>query len=155
MKSKLDQLKTMTKVTADTGDIEAIRAYAPVDCTTNPSLILKAAQMDAYAELVEEAILWGINHTETASRIAMRLSVNFGAELTKIVPGRVSTEVDADLSFDVEGTVAQARDIIEDYVEHGVRRDLVLIKIAATWEGVQAASILQKDGIDCNLTLVF
>jgi transaldolase len=155
MKSKLDQLKSMTVVTADTGDIEAIRAYAPVDCTTNPSLILKAAQMDAYAELVEEAILWGINHTETASRIAIRLAVNFGAELTKIVPGRVSTEVDADLSFDVEGTVAQARDIIEDYVEHGVRRDRVLIKIAATWEGIQAASILQKDGIDCNLTLVF
>jgi transaldolase len=155
MSSKLDQLKSMTIVTADTGDIEAIRAYAPNDCTTNPSLILKAAQMEAYGSLVEEAILWGINHNATASRIAMRLAVNFGAELTKIVPGRVSTEVDADLSFDVEGTVAQAREIIEDYVERGVRRDRVLVKIAATWEGLQAASILQKDGIDCNLTLIF
>lgn len=155
MTSKLDQLKTMTIVTADTGDMEAIRAYAPADCTTNPSLIFRAAQMEAYAPLVEEAILWGLNHNATASRIAMRLSVNFGAELTKIVPGRVSTEIDADLSFDIEGTVAQARDIIEDYVEHGVRRDRVLIKIAATWEGIQAASILQKDGIDCNLTLIF
>ncbi len=155
MTSKLDQLKTMTIVTADTGDIEAIRAYAPNDCTTNPSLILKAAQMEAYATLVEEAILWGINHNATASRIAMRLAVNFGAELSKIVPGRVSTEVDADLSFDVEGTVAQARAIIEDYVERGVRRDRVLVKIAATWEGIEAASILQKDGIDCNLTLIF
>jgi transaldolase len=155
MTSKLDQLKSMTVVTADTGDIEAIRAYAPQDCTTNPSLILKVAQMDAYANLVEEAILWGLNHKATASRIAMRLAVNFGAELTKIVPGRVSTEVDADLSFDVEGTLAQARAIIEDYVERGVKRDRVLIKIAATWEGIKAASILQKEGIDCNLTLIF
>ena len=155
MNSKLDQLKSMTVVTADTGDMEAIRAYAPVDSTTNPSLILKAAQMEAYGALVEEAILWGIHHHATASRIAMRLAVNFGAELTKIVPGRVSTEVDADLSFDVEGTVAQARSIIEDYVERGVHRDRVLVKIAATWEGIQAASILQKDGIDCNLTLIF
>ncbi|MGB8276481.1 MAG: transaldolase [Methylovirgula sp.] len=155
MNSKLDQLKSMTVVTADTGDIEAIRAYKPVDCTTNPSLIFKAAQMEAYAPLVEEAILWGLNHNATASRIAMRLAVNFGAELSKIVPGRVSTEVDADLSFDVEGTVAQARSIIEDYVECGVHRDRVLVKIAATWEGIKAASILQKDGIDCNLTLIF
>ncbi len=155
MNSKLDQLKTMTVVTADTGDIEAIRASAPVDCTTNPSLILKAAQMEAYGALVEETILWGLNHNATASRIAMRLAVNFGAELSKIVPGRVSTEVDADLSFDVEGTVAQARSIIEDYVERGVHRDRVLVKIAATWEGIKAASILQKDGIDCNLTLIF
>ncbi|MGA3301861.1 MAG: transaldolase [Methylovirgula sp.] len=155
MTSKLDQLKSMTIVTADTGDIEAIRAYGPHDCTTNPTLILKAAQMEAYGTLVEEAILWGIHHNATASRIAQRLAVNFGGELTKLVPGRVSTEVDADLSFDVEGTVAQAREIIEDYVERGVRRDRVLVKIAATWEGIKAASILQKDGIDCNLTLIF
>jgi len=155
MTSKLDQLKTMTIVTADAGDIEAIRAYGARDCTTNPSLILKAAQMEAYGTLVEEAILWGLNHSATASRIAMRLAVNFGAELSKIVPGRVSTEVDADLSFDREGTVAQARQIIEDYAERGVARDRVLVKIAATWEGIQAASILQKDGIDCNLTLIF
>ena len=155
MNSKLDQLKSMTVVTADTGDIAAIRAYAPVDSTTNPSLIFRAAQMEAYGALVDEAILWGIHHHATASRIAMRLAVNFGAELTKTIPGRVSTEVDADLSFDVDGTVAQARSIIEDYVERGVRRDRVLVKMAATWEGIQAASILQKDGIDCNLTLIF
>lgn len=155
MTSKLDQLKTMTTVTADTGDIEAIRAYAPRDCTTNPSLILKAAQMEAYAPLVEEAILWGVNHNATASRIAMRLAVNFGSELARIVSGRVSTEVDADLSFDVEGTVAQAREIIGDYAERGVARSRVLVKVAATWEGIQAASILQKEGIDCNLTLIF
>lgn len=155
MTSKLDQLKTMTTVTADTGDIEAIRAYAPQDCTTNPSLILRAAQMEAYGSLVEEAILWGINHNATASRIAMRLAVNFGAELARIVSGHVSTEVDADLSFDVEGTLAQARDIIGDYAERGVARSRVLVKIAATWEGIQAASILQKEGIDCNLTLIF
>jgi len=155
MTSKLDQLKTMTIVTADTGDIEAIRAYAPRDCTTNPSLILKAARMEAYGPLVEEAILWGISHNATASRIAMRLAVNFGGELSRIVSGRVSTEVDADLSFDVEGTVAQAHQIIGDYAERGVARDRVLVKIAATWEGIQAASILQKDGIDCNLTLIF
>lgn len=155
MTSKLDQLKSMTAVTADTGDIAAIRLYRPSDCTTNPSLILKAAQMEAYGPLVEEAILWGLNRNATASRIAMRLAVNFGAELAKIVPGRVSTEVDADLSFDVEGTVAQAKSIIEDYVEHGVHRDRVLVKIAATWEGIEAAALLQKDGIDCNLTLIF
>lgn len=155
MPSKLEQLKKMTVVVADTGDIEAIRAFAPVDCTTNPSLIFKAAQMEAYAPLVEEAILWGLSHNEVTSRIAARLAVNFGAELTKIVPGRVSTEVDADLSFDVEGTVAQARRLIEDYAARGVTRDRVLIKIAATWEGIKAAGILQRDGIDCNLTLVF
>lgn len=155
MNSKLDQLKSMTVVTADTSDIEAIRTFAPNDCTTNPSLVLKAAQIEAYNELVEEAILWGLNHSATASRIALRLAVNFGAALARIVPGRVSTEVDADLSFDIEGTLAQARLIIEDYVEQGVTRDRVLVKIAATWEGIKAASVLQKDGIDCNLTLIF
>jgi transaldolase len=155
MRSKLDQLKQMTTVVADTGDIEAIRAFAPVDCTTNPSLILKAAQIEAYAPLVEEAILWGLAHNEVTSRIASRLAVNFGAELSKIVPGRVSTEVDADLSFDVEGTVAQARRIIADYAARGVARERILIKVAATWEGIAAARQLQREGIDCNLTLVF
>jgi transaldolase len=155
MPSKLDQLKKMTVVVADTGDIEAIRAFTPVDCTTNPSLILKAAQMEAYAPLVEEAILWGLSHNETTSRVAARLSVNFGAELAKIVPGRVSTEVNADLSFDVDGTVAQARQLVADYAQRGVGRDRILIKVAATWEGIKAAAILQREGIDCNLTLVF
>src|SRR5579863_9417009 len=127
MPSKLDQLKKMTTVVADTGDIGAIAQYRPTDCTTNPSLILKAASMEAYQELVEEAILWGVARNSPTSRIAQRLSVNFGAELTKLVPGRVSTEVDADLSFDTEGTVEQARSIIADYHERGVARDRVLI----------------------------
>jgi transaldolase len=155
MPSKLDQLKQWTVVTADTGDIGAIAQYRPQDCTTNPSLILKAAGMAAHQELVEEAVLWGLNHGATTSRIAQRLSVNFGAALTKLVPGRVSTEVDADLSFDIEATVNQAREIISDYHQRGVGRERVLIKIAATWEGIQAAAILKKEGIDCNLTLIF
>jgi transaldolase len=155
MPSKLDQLKQWTIVTADTGDIGAIAQYKPQDCTTNPSLILKAAAMEEHQALVEEAVLWGINHSAATSRIAQRLSVNFGAELTKLVPGRVSTEVDADLSFDVEGTVAQAREIISDYHQRGVGRERVLIKVAATWEGIQAAAMLQKEAIDVNLTLIF
>jgi transaldolase len=155
MPSKLDQLKQWTIVTADTGDIGAIAQYRPQDCTTNPSLILKAAGMEAHKQLVEEAVLWGLNHSAPTSRIAQRLSVNFGAELTKLVPGRVSTEVDADLSFDIDGTLAQAREIIADYHQRGVGRERVLIKVAATWEGIQAAAILQKEQIDCNLTLIF
>jgi transaldolase len=155
MTSKLDQLKKITVVTADSSDIASIKSYKPVDCTTNPSLIFKAAGMEAYKELVEEAILWGVDRNITTSRIATRLCVNFGAELTKLVPGRVSTEVDADLSFDVEGTVAQARTIVEDYAERGVGRERVLIKIAATWEGIKAASLLEKEDVACNLTLVF
>ncbi|ACB96794.1 transaldolase [Beijerinckia indica] len=155
MSSKLDQLKTMTTIVADTGDMEAIRAFSPVDSTTNPTLILKAAQMPAYKNLVEEAILWGLSHNQPTSAITDRLSVNFGEELTKIVPGRVSTEVDADLSFDVEGTVAKARAIIADYARRGISRERILIKIAATWEGIRAAEILQREGIDCNMTLIF
>ena len=155
MPSKLDALKSMTTVVADTGDMEAIGAFKPTDCTTNPTLILKAAQMPAYAHLVDEAIVWGKAHHAVASQVCDRLAVNFGAELTRIVPGRVSTEVDADLSFDVEGTVAKARHIVADYAARGVGRERVLIKIAATWEGIQAARILQKEAIDCNLTLLF
>ena len=153
--SKLDQLKTMTTVVADTGDMEAVRAFAPVDATTNPTLILKAAQLEAYAPLVLEAIAWGRSHNHLTSEIADRLTVNFGEELSKIVPGRVSTEVDADLSFDVEGTVAKARQIIAEYERRGVGRERILIKIAATWEGIRAAEILQGEGIDCNMTLIF
>ena len=140
MPSKLDQLKQWTVVTADSGDIGAIAQYKPQDCTTNPSLILKAAGMPAHQELVEEAVLWGRSHGATTSRITQRLAVNFGAALTKLVPGRVSTEVDADLSFDTEGTINQAREIISDYHQRGVGRERVLIKIAATWEGIQAAA---------------
>jgi transaldolase len=155
MPSKLDQLKTMTVVVADTGDMETIRAFAPVDATTNPTLILKAAQLEAYAPLVAEAIAWGRGRNRLTSEIADRLTINFGEELTKIVPGRVSTEVDADLSFDIAGTLAKARQIIEEYEKRGVNRGRILIKIAATWEGIRAAEILQREGIDCNMTLIF
>jgi transaldolase len=159
MASKLEQLRSMTVVVADTGDMEAIRAFAPTDCTTNPTLILKAAQMDAYAPIVAEAVHWG--RSQSGSREAViaaicdRLAVNFGTELSKIVPGRVSTEVDADLSFDTSKSVAKARAIIADYQSRGVGRERILIKLASTWEGIRAAEILQKDGIDCNLTLLF
>lgn len=145
----------MTVVVADTGDMETIRAFAPVDATTNPTLILKAAQLEAYAPLVAEAIAWGRGRNRLTSEIADRLTINFGEELTKIVPGRVSTEVDADLSFDIAGTLAKARQIIEEYEKRGVNRGRILIKIAATWEGIRAAEILQREGIDCNMTLIF
>ena len=155
MPSKLDQLKAMTTIVADTGDMESIRAFAPTDCTTNPTLILKAAQMEAYGALVDEAIQWGRKRGAPVGAVTDRLAVNFGAELTRIVPGRVSTEVDADLSFDVMGMVEKARALIADYESRGVQRDRVLIKLASTWEGVRAAEILRKDGVDCNMTLIF
>ena len=155
MSSKLDQLKAMTVVVADTGDMEAIRAFKPTDCTTNPTLILKAAQMDAYRHLVDEAVVWAKNHRKVSSEAVDRVAINFGEELTKIVPGRVSTEVDADLSFDVEKTVEKARAVIAEYERRRVPRERILIKIAATWEGIRAAELLQREGIDCNLTLLF
>lgn len=155
MASKLDRLKSMTTIVADTGDMESIRAFQPTDCTTNPTLILKAAQMPAYARLVDEAITWGVSRRKVTSDVCDRLAVNFGAELAAIVPGRVSTEVDADLSFDVDAMVAKGRAFIADYESRGVGRERVLIKLAATWEGVRAAEILQREGIDCNMTLIF
>ena len=155
MPSKLDQLKAMTTIVADTGDMASIGAFKPTDCTTNPTLILKAAQMDAYKHLVDEAIEWGRSHRAVTSQVTDRLAVNFGAELAKIVPGRVSTEVDADLSFDAEAMVAKGRAIIADYESRGVPRSRVLIKLATTWEGVRACEILQREGIDCNMTLLF
>lgn len=159
MTSKLDQLKAMTVVVADTGDIEAIRAFQPTDCTTNPSLILKAAQMPAYDHLVGEAVTWGRTRSGTPEAVIAavcdRLAVNFGAELSRIVPGRVSTEVDADLSFDTAASVAKAHAIIADYASRGVGRERILIKLASTWEGIRAAEILEKAGIQCNLTLLF
>jgi transaldolase len=155
MPSKLDQLKTMTTVVADTGDLDAIRRFGAVDATTNPSLILKAARMPHYGPLLDKAVLWGHDHKQMTSEVTDRLTLNFGLELSKIVPGRVSTEVDADLSFDLEGTIAKARAIIEAYERLGLSRAHVLIKIAATWEGIRAAEILQSEGIDCNMTLVF
>ncbi len=158
MASKLDQLREMTTVVADTGDIEAVRRLKPVDCTTNPTLIFKAVETPAYAHLVDEAIGWGRKQgggEKAVQAVCDRLAVNFGAELAKIVPGRVSTEVDADLSFDGQATLDKARAIIAAYKDRGVERDRILVKIASTWEGLQAAKVLQAEGIDCNLTLLF
>ena len=155
MASKLDQLKTMTTVVADSGDMDAIRAFKPTDSTTNPSLILKAVQMDAYVRFVDEAIAWGRKNDKKPNDVCDRLAVNFGAELTKIVPGRVSTEVDANLSFDTQGMVDKAHRFIADYESRGIKKDRILIKLSTTWEGIRAAKILQKEGIDCNMTLVF
>jgi transaldolase len=155
MPSKLDQLRAMTTVVADTGDMEAIRQFKPTDSTTNPTLILKAAQLPAYAHLLDEAVAWGRKSGAPTRAVTDRLAINFGAELTRIVPGRVSTEVDADLSFDTAGTVAKAKSLIADYAARGIGRERILIKIASTWEGAQAAAALQREGIDCNLTLLF
>jgi transaldolase len=155
MPSKLDQLKAMTTIVADTGDMDSIRQFQPQDCTTNPTLILKAAQIDAYAHLVDEAIQWGTKSGHGAEAIADRLAVNFGAELTRIVPGRVSTEVDADLSFNTQAMIDKARFLIGEYEARGIGRDRILIKLASTWEGIRAAEVLQKEGIDCNMTLLF
>ena len=155
MPTKLEQLRAMTTVVSDTGDMESIRAFKPTDATTNPTLILKASQLPAYAHLVEEAVAWGRKNAASPGAVTDRLAVNFGSELTKIVPGRVSTEVDADLSFDTAAMIAKARALIADYASRGVAREHILIKLASTWEGVQAAAVLQKEGIDCNMTLLF
>ena len=157
--SKLDQLAAMTTVVADTGDFEAVRRLKPVDCTTNPTLVLKAIGLPHFAEVVEEALAWGRrtggDRTALVGAVADRLAVSVGAQLCGLVPGRVSTEVDADLSFDTAATVAKARAIIAAYEARGIGRERILIKIAATWEGIRAAEILQAEGIDCNLTLIF
>ncbi len=155
MPNKLEQLRAMSTVVADTGDMELIRAFRPTDATTNPSLILKASEMPAYARLVEEAIDWGRCQGAVAGDVTDRVAVNFGAEITKIVPGRVSTEVDADLSFDTEGAIAKAKKLIGLYGERGIGRDRILIKVASTWEGMEAVRQLQAEGIDCNMTLIF
>jgi transaldolase len=155
----LEQLKKVTTVVADTGDFQSIRAYAPQDATTNPSLILKAASQPEYRALVEAAArkaqAQGGTPAQVMARAIDETSVAFGLEILKIVPGRVSTEVDARLSFDVQGTVSRARGIIALYEAAGIPRDRILIKIASTWEGIQAAALLQKEGIQCNLTLLF
>jgi transaldolase len=159
MPSKLDQLRGMTVVVADTGDIEAVRRLKPQDCTTNPSLLLKAVENPAYAHLIEEAVAWGRSQrgdpATVAAAICDRLAISFGVELTKIVPGRVSIEADADLSFDTRATADKARAIIAACEARGVGRDRILVKIASTFEGIRAAEMLQREGIDCNLTLLF
>lgn len=146
----LEQLKTMTVVVADTGDLDAIRTYQPQDCTTNPSLILKAASLPGYASALREA--QDMDDVEAAIDM---LTIRIGTELTKIVPGYVSTEVDARLSFDTDAMVAKARHLIDLYSQAGVGRERILIKLATTWEGVEAARILEAEGIHCNMTLVF
>ncbi|GAB1489837.1 transaldolase [Opitutaceae bacterium] len=154
MSTQLDQLKQYTKVVADTGDFVSMKEFAPQDATTNPSLILKAAAMPDYAHLVDQAIK-DAGATAALDHIIDRLLVVFGLEILKIVPGRVSSEVDARLSFDREGTVAKAREIVALYEKAGIGRDRILIKIASTWEGIKAAEILEKEGVHCNLTLLF
>lgn len=154
MPNQLDQLKQFTTVVADTGDFQSMKAFAPRDATTNPSLILKAAAMPEYAALLEQAIK-DSGGSASPGHVIDRLLVVFGLEILKIVPGRVSSEVDARLSFDTEGTLAKAREIIALYEKAGVSRDRVLIKIASTWEGIKAAEVLEKEGIHCNLTLLF
>ena len=151
--NQLQQLKQYTTVVADTGDFQSIKAYKPRDATTNPSLILKAVQKPEYKPLLEKAVREHPN--ASTGEIIDRVLIAFGMEILKIVSGRVSTEVDARLSFDTEGTVAKGRELIDMYEEHGAGRERVLIKIAATWEGIRAAEILQKEGIRCNMTLLF
>ena len=156
--TQLDQLKKFTKVVADTGDFASIRKYTPRDATTNPSLLLKAATMPEYADLVNKTIADAKQEAagQGALDVALdKLSVAFGLEILKIVPHRVSTEVDARLSFDTVGSLAKARSLIGRYEKAGVSRERILIKLAATWEGIQAAAELKKDKINCNLTLLF
>jgi len=151
--NQLEQLKQYTTVVADTGDFQSIKAYAPQDATTNPSLILKAVQKPEYRPLLEKTIADFPN--ASTEEIVDRLLIAFGTEILKFVPGRVSTEIDAALSFDTEATVAKGRELIALYEAAGIERSRVLIKIASTWEGIRAAEILEKDGIRCNLTLLF
>lgn len=157
--NQLDGLKRFTKVVADTGDFATLKQYSPQDATTNPSLIFKAAQMPAYKELVQKAVAdnrkSGLSGTALLSRMMDELLVLFGVEILKIVPGRVSTETDADLSFDTEGLINKAHRFISLYQERQIPRERILIKIASTWEGIRAAKVLQKEGINCNMTLLF
>lgn len=153
MSNQLDQLKAFTTVVADTGDFASMKAYAPQDATTNPSLILKAVQKDEYKALLLKAVK--DNPGASVETVIDHLLILFGLEILKIVPGRVSTEVDARLSFDTTANIAKARQLIGLYEKAGIDRKRILIKIASTWEGIKAAEVLQKEGINCNLTLLF
>lgn len=157
--NKLDQLKSMTDVVADTGDIEAIRQYSPLDATTNPSLLLKAADLPHYRSLLDEAkssaIRAGGSDAEQLALACDHFAVLVGKEILDIIPGRVSTEVDARLSFDTQATINKAKQLIASYEAQGIGRERILIKIASTWEGIQAAKQLEVEGINCNLTLLF
>lgn len=159
MPNKLEQLKAMTTVVADTGDLDAIRAWQPQDATTNPSLLLKATALESYREMVSSAVEWakgqGGTSQEMVENATDRLAVIAGARILETIPGVVSTEVDARLSFDTTATVARARRLLNHYQELGVDTSRVLIKIASTWEGIQAARELEQEGVHCNLTLLF
>ena len=157
MISQLESLKKLTKVVADTGDIDSIVKYQPEDSTTNPSLILKAARMEKYKAIVEEAVQYAKKQqADNWIEVALdQLSVSFGIQLLKHVPGRVSTEVDAALSFNTTATIEKARNLIAMYEQEGISKERILIKIAATWEGIKAAEVLEQEGIQCNLTLIF
>ena len=157
--SQLEQLKKVTTVVADTGDIEAIAKFQPQDATTNPSLLLKAASLPAYEQLVADSVAWAKTQSDDANQqvidAADKLSVLIGLEILKIVPGRISTEVDARLSFDTEASITKAHKLIAMYNEAGISNDRILIKLASTWEGIKAAEQLESEGINCNLTLLF
>ena len=159
MKSQLAQLSEVTTVVADTGDIDAISKYTPEDATTNPSLILKAAQIPEYQKYLTQAIAYGKQQSDEKDQQLIdagdMLAVTIGLEILKVVPGRISTEVDARLSFDTEASVAKARKLIKLYNDAGIANDRILIKLASTWEGIRAAEVLEKEGINCNLTLLF
>ena len=159
MSNQLELLKEMTVVVADTGDIEAMKTYKPEDATTNPSLVLAASKLPQYASLIDDAINYAkaktSNKDEQLIEAADKLAVNIGLEILKLVPGRISTEVDARFSYDTEKTIQKAKKIIGLYNEAGIKNDRILIKIASTWQGIKAAEILEKEGINCNLTLLF
>ncbi len=153
--NQMEQLRKLTTVVADTGEIEAIKQYKPTDATTNPSLLLKASQVEEYKHLVEDAVAYTKAKGGDESLLLDKLAVNFGVEILKYVSGRVSTEVNTRLSFDTEETISRALRIISLYKEAGISKDRVLIKIASTWEGIMAAKVLQEQGIKCNMTLLF
>lgn len=159
MANLLEQLKSMTTIVADTGDVDAIKSVKPVDATTNPSLLLKASQLPQYAHLIEESIAFakaqGGSKEEQIENAADKLAVLIGIEISKVVPGRISTEVDARLSFNTEKMIAKGKKLVALYKEAGVGTDRVLIKLASTWEGIKAGEALEKEGINCNLTLLF
>jgi transaldolase len=159
MASQLQALREITTVVADTGDIEAIRKYQPVDATTNPSLLLKAAEMEQYKPHLEQAVAWAKNQSSDPAQQIIdagdKLSVLIGTDIVKIIPGRISTEVDARLSFDTAASIEKAHKLIALYKEAGIAKERILIKLASTWEGIRAAEQLEKEGINCNLTLLF
>ena len=159
MTNQLEALRKITTVVADTGDIEAIKKYQPVDATTNPSLLLKAAQLEQYKPLIEDAVAWAKSQSDDKAQQIIdagdKLAVNIGKEIVDVIPGRISTEVDARLSFDTQGSIAKAKKLIDLYEQAGIGKERVLIKLASTWEGIRAAEELEKAGINCNLTLLF